>query len=157
MVHYPSPSTCKQYRLEAGSTPNLSRRAGHWIQEATYFLSWHRVFRVCRKPPRAQRVVGPRISFLSCTQLAPPRRQHRLPVYTGTTLRGGSFQTATNWVPQTVPGSNDTAVFDLPNSYSVDVGMATTEQLQIRDGGVIFTNANYHATAGGPQSAVRSC
>ena len=56
---------------------------------------------------------------------------------------GGSFQTAANWDPQTVPGSGDTAVFGLQTVYSVDVGTAATERLEIRNGDVTFTNANY--------------
>jgi len=56
---------------------------------------------------------------------------------------GGSFQTATNWDPQMVPGSNDTAVFGLATAYSVDVGTATTDRLEIRNGDVTFTNSNY--------------
>ena len=56
---------------------------------------------------------------------------------------GGSFHTATNWDPQTVPGAGDTAVFGLASAYSVDVGAATTERLEIRNGDVTFTNANY--------------
>ncbi len=56
---------------------------------------------------------------------------------------GGSFQTATNWDPQTVPGSGDTAVFGLASAYSVDVGTAATERLEIRNSDVTFTNSNY--------------
>lgn len=60
---------------------------------------------------------------------------------------GGSFQTATNWDPQTVPASGDTAVFGLQTAYSVDIGMAATERLEIRNGDVTFTNANYAVAA----------
>jgi T5SS/PEP-CTERM-associated repeat protein len=56
---------------------------------------------------------------------------------------GGSFQTASNWDPQMVPGSGDTAVFGLQTVYSVDVGTAQTDRLEIRNGDVTFTNANY--------------
>jgi T5SS/PEP-CTERM-associated repeat protein len=63
---------------------------------------------------------------------------------------GGSFATKENWVPQTVPGANDTAVFALDKTYSVDVGTATTDRLQILDGNVTFTNANYMVNAVGP-------
>ena len=60
---------------------------------------------------------------------------------------GGSFHTATNWDPQMVPGANDTAVFGLASAYSVDVGTATTERLEIRNGDVTFTNATYTVAA----------
>ena len=60
---------------------------------------------------------------------------------------GGSFHTDTNWDPQTVPGINDTAVFGLASAYSVDVGTATTERLEIRNGDVTFTNATYAVAA----------
>jgi T5SS/PEP-CTERM-associated repeat protein len=60
---------------------------------------------------------------------------------------GGSFHTATNWDPQMVPGTSDTAVFGLASAYSVDVGTATTERLEIRNGDVTFTNANYNVAA----------
>ena len=60
---------------------------------------------------------------------------------------GGSFHTDTNWDPQTVPGINDTAVFGLASAYSVDVGPATTERLEIRNGDVTFTNATYTVAA----------
>ena len=35
---------------------------------------------------------------------------------------GGSFETAANWDPQMVPGTNDTALFGLANPYLIDVG-----------------------------------
>ena len=60
---------------------------------------------------------------------------------------GGLFQTATNWDPQTVPGANDTAVFGLASAYSVDVGTATTERLEIRNGDLTFTNYDYTVAA----------
>jgi len=53
---------------------------------------------------------------------------------------GGDFHTATNWDPQTVPGSSDTAVFGLQVPYSVDVGTATTNRLEIRNGDLTFTD-----------------
>ena len=56
---------------------------------------------------------------------------------------GGAFHAATNWDPQMVPGAGDTAVFGLESAYSVDVGAATTERLELRSGDVTFTNANY--------------
>ena len=60
---------------------------------------------------------------------------------------GGSFQTAANWDPQMVPGTNDTAIFGLASAYSVNVGTATTERLEIRNGDVTFSNANYTVAA----------
>ena len=60
---------------------------------------------------------------------------------------GGSFQTAANWDPQMVPGSDDTAIFGLQTVYSVDIGTATTERLEIRNGDVTFTNADYTVAA----------
>ena len=56
---------------------------------------------------------------------------------------GGSFQVDANWDPQMVPGSGDTAVFGLQTVYSVDIGAAATERLEIRNGDVTFTNTNY--------------
>jgi len=72
------------------------------------------------------------------------------PAIQWTNAAGGSFQTATNWDPQMVPGASDTALFGLASLYSVDVGTATTDRLEIRNGGVTFTNTNYTVTAGGP-------
>ena len=46
-----------------------------------------------------------------------------------------------------VPGTDDTAVFGLASAYSVDVGTATTERLEIRNGDVTFTNANYNVAS----------
>lgn len=60
---------------------------------------------------------------------------------------GGSFHTATNWDPQMVPGANDTALFGLAVAYSVDVGTAGTKRLEIRNGDVTFTNADYAVAA----------
>ena len=56
---------------------------------------------------------------------------------------GGSFQVAENGDPLIVPGPGDTAVFGLQTVYDVDVGTAQTERLEIRNGDVTFTNANY--------------
>jgi T5SS/PEP-CTERM-associated repeat protein len=56
---------------------------------------------------------------------------------------GGAFHTATNWDPQMVPGTNDTAIFGLESAYSVDVGAATTERLELRSGDVTLTTADY--------------
>lgn len=60
---------------------------------------------------------------------------------------GGSFHTAANWDPQMVPGANDTAIFGLQVVYSVDVGAATTERLEIRNGDLTLTNASYTVAA----------
>ena len=60
---------------------------------------------------------------------------------------GGSFHTAINWEPQVVPGASDTATFDLAAIYSVDVGTATTDRLEIRNGDVTFTDADYSVAA----------
>ena len=56
---------------------------------------------------------------------------------------GGSFQDSTKWEPEMVPGVHDTAIFDLATTFSVDVGIAKTERLEIRNSDVTFTNANY--------------
>ncbi|MBA2433116.1 MAG: hypothetical protein H0V56_13545 [Chthoniobacterales bacterium] len=56
---------------------------------------------------------------------------------------GGSFQTVTNWDPAMVPGSDQTAIFNLASTYAVNVGSATTKRLEVRGGDVTFINAAY--------------
>ena len=72
---------------------------------------------------------------------------------------GGSFATKENWDPQTVPGLNNTAVFALDATYSVDVGTATSNAVEVSDGEVTFTNANYDVvtlSVGGTNEATLS-
>lgn len=63
---------------------------------------------------------------------------------------GGNFAATANWDPEGVPGSGDTAFFDLPAAYTVNVGTHTVERLIV--GGepsirVTFDNPNLTATA----------
>ena len=67
---------------------------------------------------------------------------------------GGSFQTGSNWVPQTVPGSSNVAIFGLQTSYTVSVGTAATSRLEVRNGNVTFTDSELHRGGG---YRVRSC
>ena len=53
---------------------------------------------------------------------------------------GGSFGQAQNWDPQQVPGSPDTAVFDLPGTYTAQLDQDTTnKQLRANGAGVNVT------------------
>ncbi|MEO5722052.1 MAG: hypothetical protein ABIR71_11350 [Chthoniobacterales bacterium] len=56
---------------------------------------------------------------------------------------GGSFQTAENWNPQTVPTATNTARFNLLATYTVDVGSANTSRLELLSGDITFANAAY--------------
>lgn len=57
-----------------------------------------------------------------------------------TNASGGTFATAGNWTPQAVPGGNDTAIFDLASTYTVNVGPASLDRLEVAGGNVSFTN-----------------
>jgi T5SS/PEP-CTERM-associated repeat protein len=53
---------------------------------------------------------------------------------------GGSFQTATDWDPQRVPGGPDRAVFDLPGSYTVTLDQdVTNDRLRVNGANVNVT------------------
>ena len=70
---------------------------------------------------------------------------------------GGSFQTTTNWNPQTVPGVTSIAIFDFNNFYGVNVGTAATDRLVVAgNGNVTFTATNYtvSSTLSNPASVV---
>ena len=61
----------------------------------------------------------------------------------------GSFSVANNWqplngdparVPQKTNTLNDTALFDLPEAYTVELGQQHVERLIVKDGNVTFTS-----------------
>ncbi len=55
----------------------------------------------------------------------------------------GNFSDASKWLQNRVPGSTDTALFDAPGSYAVNVGGENTKRLLLETGHVTFTNADY--------------
>jgi T5SS/PEP-CTERM-associated repeat protein len=64
---------------------------------------------------------------------------------------GGLFADTQNWNPQQVPGTGDTAVFDLFAGYAVDLnGPQTVERLIVRDGTVDFNGGNLTVEASSP-------
>jgi T5SS/PEP-CTERM-associated repeat protein len=69
---------------------------------------------------------------------------------------GGSFNTAANWNPATVPDSSHTAIFDPAAAYTVNIGSTVSDRLLISNGDVIFTNVAYTvgATSFDPPSVV---
>ncbi len=62
----------------------------------------------------------------------------------------GSFATASNWDPNTVPDSDQLAVFDASGSYTVDLGSsaASTKGLRIEGGTVSFDGGSYQLNTG---------
>src|SRR4029079_2299974 len=53
---------------------------------------------------------------------------------------GGSFQTATDWDPQRVPGASDHAAIDLPGTYTVTLDAdATNDSLRVNGANVNVT------------------
>lgn len=57
----------------------------------------------------------------------------------------GSFEFNSNWDPQAVPGSDDTAIFEVPAAYTVNVGSQEVNRLHIGGGPsaeTTFTNTD---------------
>ncbi|MBX7072873.1 MAG: PEP-CTERM sorting domain-containing protein [Pirellulales bacterium] len=64
---------------------------------------------------------------------------------------GGTFSGASNWSPLGAPGLSNTAVFDLPNTYTVNFdGNVTNDVLSVRNGAVTFNLAGNTYTLASP-------
>ncbi|MCB1124519.1 MAG: hypothetical protein KJT03_23400, partial [Verrucomicrobiae bacterium] len=69
----------------------------------------------------------------------------QLDAFSWDNVAGGSFGEDTNWDVDAVPGSGDLAKFELPGSYTVDVGTQEVEQLRI--GGDPSFNVSFNNAA----------
>ena len=69
-----------------------------------------------------------------------------LPVVRWNNPAGGSWATAANWLPATVPDSTTETVFDLDNSYDVTVGTRQSGRSRVEAGSVLFQSANLTLT-----------
>ncbi len=69
-----------------------------------------------------------------------------LPVVRWNNPAGGSWATAANWLPATVPDSTTETVFDLDNSYDVTVGARQSGRSRVEAGSVLFQSANLTLT-----------
>lgn len=65
----------------------------------------------------------------------------------------GNFSDASKWLQQRVPDSTDTALFDAPGAYVVNVGAQTTNRLLVEAGNVTLANANYTLGTTDPDDA----
>jgi hypothetical protein len=126
----------------AGDTPGLSlvasgSRSG-FLLPGTYFLSGFTNTSLGGTQPSAVS------SFtMSLTVSAAPENNPDVQEIVWRTPTSGSFADDGNWFPEKVPDANDSAIFNKPGNYTVDVGLQHNNRIEVSRGKVTLANALY--------------